>query len=238
MGLFKWRILCIVSCKFVALLAKKLKRVRGPGRCRSPLALGCSGLGAWEDWGPCRPSWCRRMPAVLWGCRGRKHQARGSWDAPWLGHSAGQQESCALALMAPRALAALQEAERLTCFPGRTHPTVSCCRALGGPRTYEIPGQAPTTSWSPLLARQVSDQQESVSLPATPLPTSIYTAKDQENRSENTASHQPRHSAGLWACCPARGFVAILPKHQSFVRCSSGTCCVPSPRASASGLRR
>lgn len=72
---------------------------------------------------------------------------------------------------------------------------------------------------------------------ATPLPTSIYTAKDQENRNKNTASHQPRTvpgsgpAANTWFC-------GILPKHQSFVRCSSGTCCVPSPRASASDLRR
>lgn len=31
---------------------------------------------------------------------------------------------------------------------------------------------------------------------ATPLPTSIYTAKDQENRNKNTASHQPRTVPG------------------------------------------
>ena len=75
---------------------------------------------------------------------------------------------------------------------------------------------------------------------ATPLPISIYTLKDQENRSENTSSHQARAASGsgLWACCQACGFVAILPKHRSFIRYSLGTCCVPSPRASVGDISR
>lgn len=47
---------------------------------------------------------------------------------------------------------------------------------------------------------------------ATPLPISIYTLKDQENRSENTSSHQARAASGSG---PAAKHAVLLPFSQS-----------------------
>lgn len=60
---------------------------------------------------------------------------------------------------------------------------------------------------------------------ATPLPTSIYTTKDQENRSENTASHQPRTAPGSG---PAAQHVVLLPFSQSISQSSDAH---PAPAA-------
>lgn len=189
--------------------------------------LGRSGLGSLGRLGAPRPSWCRRMPAVLWGCRGRKHRARGR-DAPGP-VTVPDSRNPVPSTYGSSGAGCLAGGWKGSHVSGRTQPPPSsCCRARWGPRSHEIPGPGLTT-WSPSSGPGRCLTAGVGVLNGHPTSTSIYTTKDQENRSENTASHQPRTAPRLWACCPARGFVAILPKHQLPVRCSSGTLPVPSP---------
>lgn len=101
--------------------------------------LGCLGLGSLgrpeglpdPTAGTPRPSWCRRMPAVLWGWRGRKHQARGQ-KAPG---SVTAPDGRNPVLWDSRPLggwAALWEAGLAHVFLAGPSPSVSWHRALDG----------------------------------------------------------------------------------------------------------
>ena len=163
------RILCIVSCKFVARLQKKLKKVRGLGRRgESPLAPWLLGAGEpgktvvglpGPTVGAPRPCWCWWMPAVLWGCRGRKHQARGQMP---LARSQCRMAGIPCSRTHGPSGAGLP-CRRLgwpTCFRQDPAPLSHAIELLAGPRFHEIPGPGPHHILEPLFwARQVSDHR-------------------------------------------------------------------------------
>lgn len=145
------RILCIVSCKFVARLQKKLQRVRGPGRCGgSPLAPwllragepGKTGGGLLDHPGAggcqlcCGAAGAGNTGLVV-GMPLARSQCR----------MAGILCSSAYGTSGAGCLAGGWKGSRVS---GRTQPhplPLSSSRWGHDPR--RPPGQAPTTSWSP-----------------------------------------------------------------------------------------
>lgn len=153
--------------------------------------LGCLGLGSLGRLeglldpavGAPRPSWCQRMPAVLWGWRGRKHQAHGqkapgSVTAPD-GRNPVLQDSRPLG-----GWAALREAGLAHVFWQDPAPLSHGIELWLGPRSHEIPGPGPYHSSEPLFrARHVSDHRsQPPRWPPPPLLSSLTPRRTKRTR--------------------------------------------------------
>lgn len=124
---------------------------------RAHWPLGCLGLGSLGRllWGSLVPWRGLLDHAGAGGCllccgAAGAGNTRLVVRCPWLGHSAGRQESRALGLTAPRALGCLAEGWDGPRVSARTQPLcLMPSSSWRGHDSMRSQGQAPTTSWSP-----------------------------------------------------------------------------------------